>query len=216
MSSDTVLNFVNKTLRITGDYEPLATVIGSPANIADRIVDYMNIVLDDITRKIEFRELITPFISIANGVDSEYITTILTTRPRSSLGLSIGTMPVEELAPIDLNKMRDQNLGISGTQYYARISGPNGEAGVDMYPTPVQGTEIRLYASQEPTKFTVADASVTEVQADDLILLGTIAHMDSYSGMERGYMQLYEASKNRAWRDTYEHQQLRVQPESYR
>jgi len=215
MPSDTVLNFVNKCLRSTGDYEPLATVVGSPAAIADRIVDTMNLVLADICRKIEFPELEVSFTLAADGINSQYLASGFVTRPRSGLKLTCGIYPVEEVSTSRLNELRDQNTYSGIPQVFARIAGSNGELGVDIYPTPAAGLVLTLYAAQEPTKFTVADAAVTEIIADDLIELGTIAHMDAYSGMERGYMQLYEAAKNRAWKDTFEHQAFRVECEDY-
>ena len=215
MPSDTVLNFVNKALRITGDYEPLGTVVSSPANIADRIVDYANIVLDDVTRKIEFSDLDLSFSVVATGIDNEYVVAGALTRPNSALTCTVGTTVLEEVSRQKLHEIRAQNLYTGQSRYFARFAGTIGELGVDIYPLPPAGETITVLGSLEATKFTVADASVTEIQADDLILLGIVAHMDSYSGMERGYMQLYEAAKARAWKDTFEHQALRVECEDY-
>jgi len=216
MASDTCLNLVNKVLRLTGDSEVVATVVGSPANIAERIIDFMNIVLQDVCKKIEFPELFTTFTSTADGTSSQYIAAGFTTRPRSGLTCTVDARLLEEVSHRRLHELRAQNSYTGLPVVYARIAGSNGELGIDVYPIPASGATITILAAKEPTLFTVTDSDTTEIQADDLLTLGAIAHMDAFSGMERGYMQLFEAAKNRTWKDTYEHQAYRVQPESYR
>jgi len=216
MASDTCLNIVNKVLRMTGDHEVITTVVGSPANIAERVIDFMNIVLKDICKKIEFPELFTAFTSTANGVDTQYVADGFVTRPRSGLTCTVDNTLLEEVSHRRLHELRAQNTYTGLPVVYARIAGVNGELGIDIYPMPPSGSTITILAAKEPTLFTVSDTSTTEVQADDLLELGAIAHMDAFSGMERGYMQLYEAAKSHTWKDTYEHQAYRIQPVSYR
>jgi len=216
MPSDTALTLVNKVLRITGDYEPVTTVVGSPANIAERIIDFLNITLDDIVRKIEFRELLTGFQAAGNGVDSEFIQNGVTARSRDIRSVFVDSNPrLEQVSETKFTEMRNTNAVSGVPAIFMAISGPNGELGVNIYPTPANGSTVSVAGSIQPTHFTVDDASTTEIMENDLFVLGAVAHSDAFSGMDRGYMQLYEAAKARAWHNIYEHQQFRIETEDY-
>jgi len=215
MASDTALNLVNEVLVLTGDYDKVATVVGTPANIAERVIRFMNIALEDITRKIDFPILANDFSGTGDGVQSIFLSAVTTASPHSAISCTVNTYVLEEVSRKRLNEMRDSNYTSGVPQFFCAVSGTNNELGVDVYPTPSNGSTVNVLAALNATKFTVADTSTTEVSANDLIVLGAIAHMDAFSGMERGYMQLYEAARNRHWTQMYGNQQYRTTIEDY-
>ena len=216
MASDTALNLVNEVFVLTGDYTKVTTVVGSPADIAERVIKFMNITVNDLARKIDFPILESSFTGTGDGTNSQFISSILTFSPNSAISCTVNTYALEEVSRKRLNEARDTN-DLSGVpQYFATISGANNELGVDIYPTPSNGATIKVLASSNPTLFTVSDTSTIELDVNDLIVLGAIAHMDAFAGMERGYMQLYEAARNRHSTQMYSNQQFRITPEDYR
>ena len=216
MASDTALNLVNEVFVLTGDYTKVTTVVGSPADIAERVIRFMNITVNDLARKIDFPILENSFTGTGDGANSQFISSSLTFSPNSAISCTVNTYALEEVSRKRLNEARDTN-DLSGVpQYFTTISGANNELGVDIYPTPSSGATIKVLASSNPTLFTVSDTSITEIDVNDLIVLGAIAHMDAFAGMERGYMQLYEAARNRHSTQMYGNQQFRITPEDYR
>ena len=57
MASNSALTLVNRILSTTGDYSALASLVGSPAAIADRIIDFLNIALSEVEQVSEWPEL---------------------------------------------------------------------------------------------------------------------------------------------------------------
>jgi len=220
MPSDNALTLINRVLRTTGDYSQLTTVVGSPAGIAERIIDYMNIVLKDIVRKVEFPELLSKFQATADGINSIYTSTLSFATVGSGVSVIIdGIGKMEEISPTRLDEMRAQPFiqGIYGRpQYFARIAGLNNQLAVDVYPTPQANSIITVSTYLSPTLFTPIDTSITELSNNDIIVLGTLAHLDAYDGLERGYMALYEKAKNDMWQHMVQGEQYRIQPESYK
>lgn len=215
MPSETSLTLVNKVLRATGDYPPVATVVGSPANIAETIIDFINITITDLCRAIDFPVLNSSFSGIGDGVTTTFLSTVVTSRAYSAMSVTVGPYVLEEVNRRRLHELRTTG-NISGvSQYYSAVSGANNELGVDIFPTPANGALIEVVSQSEPTLLTVADSSVTEIADNDLLVLGALAHMDAKDGMERGYMQLYEASKRRLWVQSYANEGVRTIPESY-
>ena len=215
MASDTALVLVNRIFRTTGDYGSVATVVGSPSDIAERAIDFLNIALKDLTRLIDFDVLAASFTGTGDGINSQYISSGILASPDSAISVTVDTNIVEEVSRKKLNEMRDSQQLSGVPTYFCRVSDANNNLGVDIYPLPASGATIKVLAQQTPTLFTVADASTTEIDENELLVLGAIAHMDSFSGMERGYMQLYEASKNNLWVKNFSNQGLRVTTESY-
>ena len=216
MPSDTVLNFVNKVALTTGDFNKLTTVVGSPANIAERIVHFMNMTLRDLLRKVDFPIMHTSFSGTGDGVNAEFATSVVDARAFSDIIVTIDTYSIEEVGREKYLGMVASNSEPGLPKYFMRSVGTANELTVLIYPIPANGASITISTDAEPTLFTVADASTTEVAEDDLILIGTIAHMDAFSGMERGYMQLYESERNKFWTKANAGQQFRVEPEDYR
>jgi len=215
MASDTALNLVNEVFVLTGDYNKVATVVGTPADIAERVIRFMNIAVKDLARKIDFPVLESSSTGTGDGIQTEFISSITTASPYGVVSCTVDTYVLEEVGRKSLNEMRDSNAQSGVPQFFSVISGPSNELGVDIYPTPATGTAIRVLTTLNPTLFTVSDTSVTEIDANDLIVLGAIAHMDAFAGMERGYMQLYEAARNRHYTQMYGNQQFRITTEDY-
>ena len=69
MASDTALVLVNRIFRATGDYTSVATVVGSPADIAERAIDFLNITLKDLARLIDFDVLAASFTGTGDGIN---------------------------------------------------------------------------------------------------------------------------------------------------
>jgi len=216
MPSNTALALVNEVLLLTGDYQPVTTVVGSPAGIAERVIYFMNITLKDLVRKIDFPILETSFQGNGDGVQTQYISSLIASNPNSAVSCTVDTNVLEATSRKRLNEMRDSKFLIGVPKYFTVIAGLSGELGVDIYPTPAAGSTITVLSSAQPTPFTVSDTSTTEISDNDLIVLGAIAHMDAFSGMERGYMQLYESARNRQWTQMYGNQQFRITTEDYR
>jgi len=220
MPSDNALTLVNRVLRTTGDYSQLATVVASPAGIADRIIDFLNITLDDLARKIEFPVLESTFQVVADGVNSIFISTINYASVASGVNCVVdGIGKLEEISRSKLMDMKAKpnNIGVYGQpSVFARQAGVSGELALEVFPLPAVGTVISVLANLSPTKFTTIDTSVTEIANNDLLVLGALAHTDAYDGLERGYMALYIKAKNDLWQQTYQSEQYRIETESYR
>jgi len=217
MASDSALTLVNRIFRLTGDYSSVATVIGSPADIAERAIDFLNITLRDLTRTIDFDILHNSFAGTGNGVDSVFASGVVASSPDSAISVTIDANVATEVTRKNLHEIRTVSATSTSYPYYfCRTADATGALAVDIYPIPANGSAITVLSQQDPTEFTVADASVTEITDNDLLVLGAIAHMDAFSGMERGYMQLYEEAKKRLWLQTYEHQEVQISVEDYR
>lgn len=217
MASDTALNLVNRIFRLTGDYEPVATVVGSPAGIAERAIDFLNFTVNDLTRLIEFDVLHTSFTGTGDGSNFIFISSGITAAPDSAISATVDTNILEEVSRKRLHEIKAANELASTHQptYFARLSDADNALGVEIYPTPANGADITVLAQQSPTLLTVTDTDTTEITDNDLLVLGAMAHMDAYSGMERGYMPLYEEAKKRLWTNNYEHKNFAITTEDY-
>jgi len=218
MPSDTALNLVNRVLRTTGDYPPITTLINSPSNIAAKIVDFMNLVVEDIDRKFEFNELQSSFQATANGTSSVFISANLLSKTSTGVDCLIdGIGRLTEVSPSRLAEMRaTPSQFVAQPQYFARKSGLNDEIGVDIYATPANGSIITVTSFEKLNQFTLNDASTIKVNVDDMIVLGSLAHMDAYDNIERGYMQLYQKTKDDMWQKMMGNVQYRTEVEDYR
>lgn len=217
MASDTALNLVNRIFRLTGDYSPVTTVVGSPSQIAERAIDFLNITLQDLTKVVEFDILNTSFLGTGDGTNSVFIGTVTSADPGSTIVVTVGNQVLEEVTRRRMQELRTE-VGAAYPylpQYFTRVTDTAGNVGVDIYPTPAVGAIITVLAQQNPTLFTVSDTSTTEITNNDLLVTGAIAHMDAFSGMERGYMQLYEEQKKRLWVNTFEKRDIRITTEDY-
>jgi len=221
MASDTCLNLVNRVLLATGDFDPLPTVVNSPGNIADRIIHFMNIAIVDLARKIDFPELYTTFAATGDGVnDRFYVQTQCV--DGSNMNVTVNQWPLEEISIAEMHNLVETGFlrgklvprGVS--QYFARISATGNQPGVWIYPVPNAGARISVLYKQMPTLFpTGNDNATTEISDNDLIVLATLAHMDAYVGMERGYMQLYEHELATKWLSLNRNKNLRIVAEDY-
>ena len=81
MASDTALNLVNEVFVLTGDYNKVATVVGTPADIAERVIRFMNIAVKDLARKIDFPVLESSSTGTGDGIQTEFISSITTASP---------------------------------------------------------------------------------------------------------------------------------------
>jgi len=216
MPSDNALNLVNRVLRTTGDYQPLSTVVNSPAGIAERIIDYLNLVVEDLDRKIDWPVLYSSFIGTGDGAMTVFMSSGIPSSVNSAISCTIDRHVATEISRKALLEKRAQFPTAHGEYYFYRMAGVNNELGVDIYPAPANGSQVIVASTQRPTRFTVDDNSTTEIAADDLLVLGALGHLDAYDGVERGYFQLYEAEKNRMWTYMNSNSQYRVEPESYR
>ena len=215
MASKTALDLVNEILVQVGDYSKIVSLANSPDNVAERTVNFMNLVLQDLVRKIDFPALSTSFTGTGDGVQHEFISAITTSSPHSAVACTVDTAVLEEVSRKHLNEMRDSQYASGRPAFFTTISGPSNELGVDIYPTPATGASIHVLSRLNPTPFTMVDTSTTELNADDLIVLGTIAYLDRFAGEERGFMRLYEASRDRLWTQMFSNQQYRIVTEDY-
>lgn len=216
MASDTLLNLVNRVLVTTGDYSKVTTVASSPANIAERIMHFLNMTAEDLARRIDFPELYTSFTGTGDGINSTFQSSLVTPSFGSMVSCIVGTIPLEEVSRKALEEERAMQTRAGLPAIFSRYIGAGQELGVDIYPTPASGSTINVLASIKPAQFSLIDSATIEINSSDLLVLGAIAHSDAFAGMERGYMQLYEVACNKEWRSLYDSQQLRVTPEDYR
>jgi len=219
MASDNVLNLVNKVLRITGDLDPINTVMLSPANIAERIIDYFNLVLTDVTRKIEFPELQYVFSGVADGLNPVFMSAIQFSKISSGVSCTVsGVGNLEEVSPARFLELKSmpQGQSIAGRPiYFMRTSGTLTSLAVEVFPVPSAGMTVTVLTYTKPLAFVLADTSATEVNIDDILVYGAVAHLDAYDGIDRGYMNLYARAKTELWQHTYQGEQYRTQCESY-
>lgn len=216
MASDTALNLVNRILRMTGDYTPLTTVVGSPANIAERYIDSLNITIDDARNHIDFEELRYDFVGTADGTNSVWDTSGANVEPSAAMTVTVDNNVLEEVSWKRMQDMRATNYITGQPAYFSRLSTATGNLSVDIYPTPANGATITIISSIRPTYFTVNDTDTTEINDNTLLVLGAIAHADAYAGMERGYMQLYMRHIADRWVNRNRNLNIRIIPEDYR
>jgi len=218
MPSDTSLNLVNQILVMTGDYQTkLTTVVGSPANIAERYIYGINYTLRDLVNEISFEELRSDFNAAGNGVDSLWVQSGVNARAASIEAVTGNRLRLEEVTRGRMAELRANNLLNNGSpsEFFTREVSSTGELAVDIYPTPANGAVINVIASITPTPLTVSDNSTTEITDNELLVLGGIAHADAFVGMERGYMQLYQKMKKSRWVDRNKNVNIRIQTEDY-
>lgn len=217
MASDTLLDIVNDILLMTGDHAKLASVIGSPANIAERYKAALNITIDDARVDILFPELQDDFSAVADGMNSQWEATSIVAEPGDVIAVSVGDNgDLEEITRALMQHYRSINYASGEPEYFTRgINSAGTGLMVDIYPTPPANEQITVIANKSPTYFILADTATTEINDNTLLQLGAIAHADAYAGMDRGYMQLYTSYKARKITHKNRNKQYRMTPEDY-
>lgn len=216
MASDTALNLVNQILVMTGDYEKLATVVGSPANIAERYIHSLNYTIDDLRNTIQFEELRYDFTGTADGINDTWDTSGANVEPSAAVKVTVDKNVLEEVTWGRMQELKATNPYPGQPAFFSRLSTSTGNLSIQIYPTPATGQTINIVSSITPTKFTLNDTDTTEINDNTLLVMGAIAHADAFVGMERGYMQLYQAMKRERWVARNRNLDLRVQVEDYR
>jgi len=216
MPSDNALNLVNKVLVATGDYAKLTTVVNSPADIAERIINFANITLADIGRNVDMPIVRDVFTATGDGTNSIWESTQANSAAFNINYVVVGQSRLRELTVAQLAEARATRSMVGLPQVFARRATGSGTMSIDVFPTPSAGTNIEVVSYKTPAQFTLSDTSTTEMNnIDDLLVLGCLMHMDAYDGMQRGYAALYEKAKLKLMQDTYKTTQIRIQPESY-
>jgi len=217
MASSTALDLVNQIIVMTGDYSKLSTVVNSPSNIAERIINFLNMAVRDIAKSADLPELRYDFVGTADGTNFIWDVTGADVRPDSAVVVTVNQYTMEEVSPGKLQMLRKEGSYNGGrSRFFARSASSSGLLSVELYPTPANGDTIEIVSYKRPTLFTVSDTSTTEIMNDDLLILGALAHMDAFDGLNRGYIQRYEVERNRARTQRWKNQQIRIQPEDYR
>lgn len=217
MASATALTLINRVLSIVGDYSALVTVDTSPSGIAQRIINFLNIVLADISRIQDFPILKENYSAVGDGLNSQWQASTAGANSNSILSVVVGDAALEEKSPDQFAKAVAEDDLSGASQIYTVERAVTGELQVNIHPTPASGISITVLAYNDPTEFTLADASTTELTGfDDVLILGVLAQMDSYDKESRGYEQRYQLAKNKLYTHTNRNKTIRVTPEDYR
>jgi len=216
MASSTALELVNRALITTGDYAKLNTVINSPADIAERIISFLNLVVADVGRIMDFPILSEVFNGISDGTSSKFQSSTGTGMAANSVrSCSVNGIRLELVTDAQLVSYRAD--GIAGlAQFFSITRLPTGELEADVFPTPASNLPVSIIASNDPSPFTLVDTSTTEYTGmDDILLLGVLQHMDAFDGLNRGYAKLYAEAKLKLYTHMNRNMQIRITPESY-
>lgn len=217
MASKTLLELVNEVLLTTGDYSKLTTVINSPGDIAERIMNFLNMTIEDIERTADMPELRYDFSVTADGVNSIWDAPgPVDVRPDSAVIVTVDKYSLEEVTPGMLHAMKAAGTVAQPPKFFARNASPSGLLSIEIYPTPASGSQIDIVAYKRATPFTLSDTATTELMNNNLLVLGALAHIDAYDGMQRGYMQLYQMAKQDMIAQRFKNMQIRITPEDYR
>jgi len=217
MASSTALTLANRVLRLTGDANQQAAIVGSVGGIAERIVEFINIVISDVEKKANWPFLRVDSSGVADGVSDTY-TFVGTENVRigGAVGASIQKLhALQELSPEQFDVVSAEQKIVGRPQYFQRkANATSGLLEIQIYPLPVAGDVINVTAYKKATRLTTVNTSVTEID-DDILVYGALMHLDAYDGIDRGYASLYryhldtylmEAQANRSYRvmvDTY-------------
>lgn len=217
MSSKTALDLVNEVLVLTGDYSKLTTVVGSPADIAERIINFLNITLQDLSRFIDFHDLQATLTGTGNGTDSVWqAATGDPALAREITSVTVDKNVLEYVTPAFLQNARATILYSGQPRLFTSTRLTGGELAVDIYPTPGASSVITVTTKSAPVLFTLTDTSTTNITGiDDALVIGALMHLDAYDGLNRGYAGQYKEIKARLFTDMYSNKQIRVTPEDY-
>lgn len=216
MASSTALTLVNKVLRLTGDYKAVSTISGSPANIAERIIDFMNLVLGDIENKANWPILRVNATGTGDGTNDIFdFTGSEDVRTGGAVSVWIaGQDRLDELTPEQFDRALTE--GISGQPlYFQRGVSSTGKLQVQILPTPANGDVINMTAYAKATRLDAANDSSTTEFDDDLLVYGALMHMDLFDQIDRGYAALYKYKLNDAMSEFFRNAQFQIEVESY-
>lgn len=204
MASNSALTLVNRILSTTGDYSALASLVGSPAAIADRIIDFLNIALSEVEQVSEWPELREEASFNGTGSAVEFIYVGASDVPPNGIGSVwiVGGDLLYELSGPQFDKVKAQAASGAVPRYFRRgYDSITSKPSVEIYPAPAAGTgNVKVTMYKRATRFVAGDDSATnKTELDDSLLIhGALMHMDAYDGMDRGYAPAYEKMKENA------------------
>jgi len=196
--NSTALVFVNKILSLTGDNPALTTLAGSPGSIADRIINFANLVIADLNdAPVNWEQLRVEMTGTGDGASTEYqVSTTDIVYPEDIEEVTIFQNPITEVTKAQMQRYMSQNLS-GNPQFWSRKLGTLADAAVDIYPAPGTAHTITMSAYRQPVYFDVAVDSGTNDFDDRIMIYGTLAQMDGYDGLDRGYGAMYATTKSR-------------------
>jgi hypothetical protein len=203
MASSIALTVVNKVLSTTGDYSALPALTDSPANIAERVLDFCNITLADLEGA-----SIWPALKVEGTFTGDGTTTAFTYLGAEDIpahGISsvwvVGGDLLDELNTPQFDRVRAQGASGAAPKYFTR-SFVNNKPVVEIYPAPAAASTVRttMYRRATPLSYvastTLTPETWTTTEFDDnLVVYGALMHLDAYDGMDRGYKVLYDGIK---------------------
>jgi len=212
----TALSLVNDVLLLTGDYGALTTITGSPGDIGERIVGFLNLTISDIEKKANWHELRINAQIAADGINDTYsFTGTGDIRPGSAVSVWITSLSeLDEVSPEQFDIIVASRKLTGRPVIFQRGSDSTGTLQIQIHPMPSSTDTINISAYKKATRFTTVDTSTTELD-DDLIKYGALMHMDAYDGMDRGYASLFRDALNSAIAQTYSNTNYKVMLESY-
>ena len=191
--SSPALTLVNDVLSLTGDAGSQTTIAGS--GISERVVRFINIVSDQINaRPINWTQLRTNAQGTGDGVNDIFEFTgaddVQSTSVISVWLPAYGRVTEVTARQFD-DAVADPSITYTQPTIYQRGTNTAGQAQVQIYGLPASGDVINMSAYKKPTRLDPTDDnSVTEFD-DDILILGTLMHMDAYDGLDRGYASLF-------------------------
>jgi len=217
LASSTALDLVNTVLRTTGDAKPVTTIAGSTGGIAERIIDFLNLVIGDVEKRNNWPALRSNSQGTANGVDDIFEFTgaeDLRVGGAVSVWISGSGELLQELTPEQFDAALSS--GQSGTPiYFQRGVAASGKLQVQIYPKPTAGSIVNSSGYKKATKFTTADDTATTEFDDELLVYGALMHLDLYDGLDRGYAALFKQQLDVTALEVMSSRQIAVAVDNY-
>ena len=219
MANSTVKELVNKVLRLSGDAKPLTateTIDGSLGGIAERILEFFNVVIADVEMKTNWNFLRSDSFGTTDGINDTFeFTGADDVAAAKAVSVTIdGVGSLQELSPAQFASQLAIGTLTTPT-YFTRQTSAAGKLQVQIYPTPPAGQTLNVTAYKTATRFVVGtDTTVSEFE-DTLLIYGALMHLDSYDGLDRGYAQLFGSHLANTLMTNFGNREYRVTMDSY-
>lgn len=193
--SSTALDLVNKVLRTTGDYKQLAAISGSPAGIGERVVEFLNMTIEELESMANWPILQILSQGTADGLTDVYEFSDVATSVRADGPVSLwiaGHKSLEEVSHVQFDAMlASASLSGQRPEYFRRSATTAGEAQFQIYPIPAAGDIVNLTAFKKAARLDAAVPTGTTEFDDVVLVYGALMHMDAYDQQNRGYAQMF-------------------------